>query len=735
MESQVHLQDPGTWRFKVYSTATVLVVVAIALVLSSGLPIGVRGLISGIGLVAVGLNVALACAQRARQSTERRRRRAFALLTLACLSAAAGNVGLMLRGASVAPTSVSPSDIALVLTLVLATAAVIYFPLARRRGTDIIRMGLDGVVIGGSILAVTAVKFLPAFSGMEPATVVVNLAIPVVDVVVATLATLLFMRGSAAERPTLGGLAVGFALYAGSDLLYVSKLIESGSFALGTPIDLGWIGGYAMIAWAIRSRRPDAAGASDGQPRESSAVLGTATVFAVFLVAGLVSLVDAIEGRSGGVAATVLWTVVLLAVLGRQFFLVLDNEQLRLTLEQRVVERTRSLRQVTRRSDLLVNSVGDGIYGVDRFGLVTFVNPAAAAALGHEAIELIGRDAHQTFHAPASSGELYPHEHCYIAEAIRDGVATNAEEDNYLRVDGREIPVEVTCTPLTDDGVTLGAVVVFRDVTQRREVDRLKNEFVSMVSHELRTPLTAIRGSLGLLAGEALGPLTPPAARMVEIALVSSERLTRLINEILDLERMEAGALPLELGDHDVPALVNVATGQASVLAQEAGVTIRVVHVDGAVRADADRVVQTLLNLLGNAIKFSEPGQEVTLSSARRGQFVEFEVADSGRGIPEDKLDAVFARFQQVDSSDAREKGGSGLGLAISRSIVERLGGRIWAANNPGGGTVFRFTLPAAPTAPDTRPPALEVAGAASDRGDRDRLLSDHQAEPASSAR
>jgi signal transduction histidine kinase len=117
-------------------------------------------------------------------------------------------------------------------------------------------------------------------------------------------------------------------------------------------------------------------------------------------------------------------------------------------------------------------------------------------------------------------------------------------------------------------------------------------------------------------------------------------------------------------------------------------------------------VVQTLLNLMGNAIKFSEPGQEVTVQTARRGSFVEFEVSDSGRGIPEDKLDAVFARFQQVDSSDAREKGGSGLGLAISRSIVERLGGRIWAANNAEGGAVFRFTLPSAsgPLADDTRP-------------------------------
>jgi signal transduction histidine kinase len=168
------------------------------------------------------------------------------------------------------------------------------------------------------------------------------------------------------------------------------------------------------------------------------------------------------------------------------------------------------------------------------------------------------------------------------------------------------------------------------------------------------------------------------------------------------------------------------------VLAQEAGVSIRLVHVEGAVRADADRVVQTLLNLLGNAIKFSEPGQEVTLRTAQRGHFVEFEVADSGRGIPEDQLDAVFARFQQVDSSDAREKGGSGLGLAISRSIVERLGGRIWAANKAGGGAVFRFTLPAAPTAP-ADPPGRGTADGAGEL--TDHLVTERRAEPAPSAR
>ena len=323
--------------------------------------------------------------------------------------------------------------------------------------------------------------------------------------------------------------------------------------------------------------------------------------------------------------------------------------------------------------------MGDGIYGVDADGMVTFVNPAALDVLGFPAAELIGREAHATFHAKRDDGTPYPFDSCYVTEAITGHKVTNAEEDSYLRADGRAVPVEVTATPLIDDGQAIGAVVVFRDVTQRREVDRMKSQFVSIVSHELRTPVTAIRGALGLLAGGAVGELSPSAQRMVDIALVSSDRLVRLINEILDVERIESGMLSMELGTHVCRPLIESAVSQVQVLAEEAGVRVSIGSAEGQVYADADRVVQTLLNLLGNAIKFSHPGGYVSVRSEAKGEFIQFAIRDDGRGIPEEKLDEVFSRFHQVDSSDAREKGGFGLGLSISRSIVERLGGRIWA--------------------------------------------------------
>jgi PAS domain S-box-containing protein len=365
---------------------------------------------------------------------------------------------------------------------------------------------------------------------------------------------------------------------------------------------------------------------------------------------------------------------------------------------------------MTQRSDLMLNSVGDGIYGVDRSGRVTFVNPVGARTLGVAADDLIGVSAHATFHAPAPSGQPFPEEHCYISEAISHGVVTAAESDSYVRADGGLVPVEVTASPTTNEGEPVGAVVVFRDITQRLVVDRLKEEFVSIVSHELRTPLTSIRGSLALLANGALGDLTPAARRMATVALDSSIRLDRLINDILEVERIHSGVMPMDVEEHHARDLINAAIDQVELLAQRADIRLEVAEADGIVVADGDRTQQTLINLLDNAIKFSPPHSVVTIATRPLGAYLEFTIVDAGRGIPIQKLDSVFKRFEQVDSSDARDRGGTGLGLAISRSIVERLGGRIWAENNADRGATLSFTLPR--VAPQEKRPGTGTARA-----------------------
>ncbi len=678
----------GAWRLRRPAVAAA-VVALFAVVLLSDLPSDVKRYTSGFGLAGAGLALTAGFAYRFRTATGRRRR-AWGCFTVAAALVTTSNVLLMSFGST--PTRGASGDLLLLAGLILGIGGMVTFPLARRRGTDLARMVIDGVVIGGSVLFIASATAFPEI--LEgPHSVQSSPLVAVIDIGLATVALLLTLRAAPRDRLVLGLTAAGFAAVSISDLGFTAISARSGHFDFGTIVDIGWIAGYLLITLAVIN--PDSSALPRGElAAESSPVAGTVLMLLLVPGAALISLSG--SDRNELTTSGALWLIILVCVLARQILLVVDNERLRRVLERRVDERGRSLREVAQRSDLLVNSVGDGIYGVDRFGRITFVNPAASQVLGHAQHELIGLNAHEAFHAPAADGTAYPFDACYIAEAVRDQDVTSAEEDRYLRADGRIVPVEVTASPLIADGASIGAVVVFRDVTQRQEVDRMKSEFVSMVSHELRTPLTAIRGSLGLIAGGALGEVSAPAARMVDIALVSCERLTRLINEILDIERVESGVLSFDVEPHSARGLIDNAVGQVQVLAAEAGVPVTVGEVEGEVLADADRVVQTLLNLLGNAIKFSSSGEPVDVGARRRGGSIEFAVRDRGRGIPEDQLDSVFDRFSQVDSSDAREKGGSGLGLAISRSIVEKLGGKIWAVNNEGSGSTFRFTLPLA---------------------------------------
>jgi signal transduction histidine kinase len=232
--------------------------------------------------------------------------------------------------------------------------------------------------------------------------------------------------------------------------------------------------------------------------------------------------------------------------------------------------------------------------------------------------------------------------------------------------------------------------------TALRESERLKDEFLSVVGHELRTPLTSIRGSLGLLEGGVLGELPQDAANMVAVAVINTDRLVRLINDILDIERMAAGRLSLEPAEVDAAELVKQSIQVVQATADAANVILRSDCDRVTVLADSDRIIQTLVNLLGNAVKFSDAGSMVTVTVTCEQQSALFSVKDSGRGIPADRLEGIFERFRQVDASDAREKGGTGLGLPIARGIVNQHGGRMWAESDYGEGSTLCFTLPVA---------------------------------------
>ena len=326
---------------------------------------------------------------------------------------------------------------------------------------------------------------------------------------------------------------------------------------------------------------------------------------------------------------------------------------------------------------------------LDGDGTIEFANPAALVMLDRSADEVVGATLHDVVHGPTCHEPSCPLSSTLDVGGFRSGAA-----EEFVRASGTVFPAEFSFTPFDDRGPTRGAVLVFRDISERRAVERMKDEFLSVVSHELRTPLTSVRGSLGLLGSGIGGELPERASRMVDIAVDNADRLMFLINDILDVERMTNGHIALEREACEATDLVSKAVRIVTPTASGAGVMVETGTVDGRVWADPDRIVQTLTNLLSNAVKFSSRGQLVVVTATTEESVVRFTVTDSGRGIPTEKLTVIFHRFQQVDTSDAREKGGAGLGLAIAKGIVEQHGGRIWVDSAEGVGSTFEFEIP-----------------------------------------
>ena len=342
---------------------------------------------------------------------------------------------------------------------------------------------------------------------------------------------------------------------------------------------------------------------------------------------------------------------------------------------------------------VLLDTIADGICAMDQSGSVTTMNPAAARLLRLEAADETGADLHELLHAARPGGTAECAGNCALLAGQKQHKA-NCGEIVIWRRDRSSFPAEFSLTPILENGRYSGTVMSFRDITQRFALDKLKDEFVSTVSHELRTPLTSIRGALGLLSSGILGDVNEKAANLLRIALSNSDRLVRLINDILDLERIQSGREPLSFRTVALNDIVQQAIDGMTPVADAAGVQL--IHDANAVQlqADPDRLLQVLTNLLSNAIKFSPNGATVSVTLRAGSNAVVLSVIDQGRGIPADKLDKIFDRFQQVDASDSRQKGGSGLGLAICKTIVQQHGGKIWAERNAVRGSTFRVLLP-----------------------------------------
>ncbi|MFB2939447.1 PAS domain S-box protein [Aerosakkonemataceae cyanobacterium BLCC-F154] len=264
-----------------------------------------------------------------------------------------------------------------------------------------------------------------------------------------------------------------------------------------------------------------------------------------------------------------------------------------------------------------------------------------------------------------------------------------------IRPDGSIRWIRDRAFPIANEaGEIVRIAGIAEDITEKQQIEQMKEEFIGIVSHELRTPLTGIQMSLGLLQTGVYNQNTAKFQRMLDIALTDTNRLVNLVNDILHLERLESGKSVLEKTNCQAIDLIQQAVNGMEALATSQQVRLQINFCNVQVWAARDAIVQTLTNLLSNALKFSSANSTITLSAESQTDMVLFQVKDEGRGIPADKLEAIFGRFQQVDSSDSREKGGTGLGLAICQSIIHQHGGKIWVESTLGKGSTFFFTLP-----------------------------------------
>ncbi len=365
---------------------------------------------------------------------------------------------------------------------------------------------------------------------------------------------------------------------------------------------------------------------------------------------------------------------------------------------QKAVEQ---LRESVARQEAVFNSAPDGLILLNQKGQIDHLNPCAAAMFDYESGKLQDRHVTQLFHEAPSSDRV---QSFLQSLEIGGGEATAPREFEAMRRDGSHFPVEVMVSPVSgvDERCYLAVV---RDITQRKQVETMKNEFVSVVSHELRTPLTSIAGSLGLLAGGAAGALPERAAKLVGIAHSNSTRLVRLVNDILDVEKLQAGMLRLPLRPIALGTLVEQTIQQNQGFANEFSVGLQADSVpsDAYGLGDEDRLVQVLTNLISNAIKFSPAGEIVRVAVTPLHDMIRISVVDRGPGIPEDFRDVIFQKFVQVDSSDTRRKGGTGLGLTIASEIVALMHGKLSFDSEPGRGTSFHVDLCRADEAPEQR--------------------------------
>jgi len=362
-------------------------------------------------------------------------------------------------------------------------------------------------------------------------------------------------------------------------------------------------------------------------------------------------------------------------------------------LEAEVARRIRDIHKSESQAQTVLDTVVDGIITIDEEGTIQTLNSGAEKMFGYRKEEIAGTNVNTLMPSP------FREEHdSYIRNYKRTGrkkIIGGSHEVAGRRKDGTTFPMLLSIGETIVDGRSIFTGFA-RDITELKKVDEMKSEFISVVSHELRTPLTSIRGSLGLMNGGVTGVLPEKAKEMVTIAVRNSDRLIRLINDILDIEKIESGKMELHMEPLELMSVIrqNIASNNGYAKEYDVDFVIKDPLPDCMVEADQDALSQIITNLLSNSAKFSPRKGTVDIYVMKKDGIVRVSIKDYGPGISEEFQKKIFHKFAQSDSSDTRQKGGTGLGLSITKALVEKMNGTLSFETAPGFGTVFYFELP-----------------------------------------
>ena len=493
-----------------------------------------------------------------------------------------------------------------------------------------------------------------------------------------------------------------------------TRLSRVGNFALdGATESAEFALGEGLVGQAARERRVLDLYSAKGDPVRVSTGIGTVDAGKVLFIPvlskdaliGVMELgaVSSLSDRQQALLDALLPTVAMNAEI------LSANIKTKHLLEQ-TKQQAEILAAVEERSRLILSSVDEGICGVSRDGLMTFVNPAGARMLGYAPDELVGQPLHERIHYAYPDGSPFPREKCKMYQTAQDGQSRFAEDEVLWRKDGSSFPVEYAMTPILKGANVVGTVVAFRDITERKQGEaellaakevaekatQIKSEFLANMSHEIRTPMNAIIGMSHLAMKTDLNPRQKGYVRKIQ---QSGQHLLGIINDILDFSKIEAGKLTVENIDFELEKVLENVSNLISEKATAKGLEL-IFDIDPAVsvhpKGDPLRLGQILINFCNNAVKFTERGEIVVKARVQEqdesGQLVCFSVSDTGIGLTEEQMGRLFQAFEQADASTTRQHGGTGLGLAISKRLAQLMGGDVGVTSEVGKGSTFWFT-------------------------------------------